>query len=336
MAEPTETAATAVVAQPEDDGPRPYQLLWTKKVGGWTHDVVITPAGDPLFLNSFQLTLLARHDGSELQRAKLTCSAPNDAMAVIDDETVVLGCDEGIVEVQLPNLAFRRVLKLDRMDFDAKPEAFTAHGDLAAYATRTGKVVVLRREPPTYVRLFEIDTGAEVESMVITPNHAWLVVGEGAKSSDEGGTLVVYDLKTGKELRRSNVQGRSRVTALSASPESNQVFAHVGSFEASVWNLDTTAWGSAFKIGSWLSSSTWLSPTLVFGSGSDGAALFPLDRGHTVELEIPDTRMSAMAGAGATPDGSYFCSGDRGGIVACWSNQPVEASTYEPPPPLTR
>ena len=86
-----------------------------------------------------------------------------------------------------------------------------------------------------------------------------------------------------------------------------------------------------------MSSSVWLAPNLVAGAGSDGVALFPLDRGETFALKTDGAEHPPPAeGIGAADDGSYVCSADRDGRAACWSNRPVAPTTYRPAAPLVR
>lgn len=326
---------------PKPEGPRPYELVWTVELDAWNNSVVVTPSGDPIFINSRKAYLLARHDGSVLEQADIRCLPSHNALFLYDADTGVLGCDKRIMELEMPGLNFRIAHSVPEGHRNDEINAFGAQVGGVAYGTRWGGVVVLERQPPRYAVTAQWKVAGEIESLALSPDLSTVVVGINGQlgvDDKEAAFIAVYDAKTGKLLRKSEPQKRSRVTAMSYSPDGTFVFANAGTFEAGIFDVATASWKRNYTVGSWVSSSVWLTPKLVAGAGSDGVSLFSFDRGGTGHLELPGFEYQpTMEGIGASKDGSFFCAGTRGGLVACWSNRPVEPSVYgrregRPPP----
>jgi len=329
-------AAPAPQAAPAPNGPRPYELVWTAKLDGWNNSVQITASGDPIFINSRKVSLLARHDGTVLEQADVGCLPSHNALFLYDAKTGVLGCDERIMELEMPGLNVRLAHSLPKGHRNDEINAFTAQVGGVAYGTRGGGVVVLERQPPGYAVTATWKVAGEVESLSLSPDLSTVVVGVNGQlgvDGKEAAFIEVYDAKTGALRRKSDPQKRSRVTAMQYSPDGAFVFADAGSFEAGIMDVATASWKRNYTVGSWVSSSVWLTPTLLAGAGSDGVSLFSFDRGGTRHLELPGVEhQPTMEGIGASADGSLVCAGTRRGLVACWSNRPVEPSTYRARP----
>lgn len=336
-----ERDASEPEAEPKPTQASPYGLVWTTKVDGWNRAVDVPASGDPVFINSYKIYMLARHDGTVLESADVPCYVSHNGLHFVDENTGLIACDKSILEVTVPGLQIRRAHTVKGLDgFRNEIDGVDFQKDAIAYGTGTGNVGIISRKNGKYRTEVEFKVGGEVETIALSPDATKVVVGVGGhwgggNKEDIPARIDVYDAHSGKLLSSSDdIGGRSRVTAMSYSPFGDHVFAHAGSFENGVWDVAQAQWLQTYHTGSWTSTSVWLRSDLVAAAGSDGVGLYPLDRGGSVQLEIPGVSYPTMEGIGASDDGSFFCSGERDGTLACWSNKPVEPSTHQAKAPL--
>jgi WD40 repeat protein len=306
------------------------------KLEGWTQAVDISGAGDPVFIVDRNIHLLARHDGTVLERAQISCSL-RGRLRFITADTAVTACDDAIVEIGLPGLTVRRAYAVPNgRTIDSGIRGFDVQATGVAYGTGSGTVVVLTRDGDRYVPGFSISRDAMIESLALSPDLRTLVVGFESRGSDDPSSIEIFDLGSGKSVATVATADRSRVTAMSFSPDGSMTFAHAGSFEAGIIDVAAATWKRNYRVGSWVSETVWVRPDLVAGAGSDGISLFPVDGGDTIVLEVPGHQYPTMEAVGASDDGSMFCTGERDGTVGCWTNQPLAPSSYQPRAPLVR
>lgn len=327
------TSPAATPAAPS--GPAPFELAWLTKLDGWTKAVDISGAGDPVFVVDRDVYLLARHDGSVLERAQLACSV-RGRLSFIGADTAITACSDGILEIGLPGLTVRRAHAVSERNHDQGIAVVDVQASAIAYGTHAGTAVVLTRDGQGYVAGFSVSREARIESLALSPDAGTLVVGFESATRDGTATLETFDVAAGTSVGQLASEGRGRVTAMSFSPDGSMVFANAGIFEAGILDVAGATWKRNYRVGSWVSESVWVRADLVAGAGSDGISLFPVDGGDTLVLEVPGIEYPTMEAVGASADGSLFCTGERDGTVGCWTNRALQPSTYRARAPLAR
>lgn len=316
---PTAASTGAPTAAPDAARPKfavgSYEARWVSEKLGWNRGLAVLPS-EVVAASGQELVSLSREDGTVRKRVA-TCAVVLGGLARVSDTEVVVFCKGEVRAVGAPGLTERSLYTPSGSDALKGTDVAVgaACGDKLALASRTGKVAVVERQKGKQVA--ELGVKGEIETLAFSPDCALLAVGQNGLSSEMSdkevpGMVVVLDVAKRRAVATLKGTDRTRATGLSFSPDGAEVFANVGTFGASVFDVKTQKATRTYKVGSWISTSTYLAPGLVAAAGSDGLTLLTAD-GQALVAPIPE--QPTQEAVAASSDGALVCVGDRDGRV---------------------
>lgn len=319
LAKPEPTAAqTAHV----DDAPKAppmvvgsFEARWVSEKLGWNRGLAITPS-EVVAASGQELVTLSRDEGRVKKRAP-TCAVVLGGLVRLSDTEVVVFCKGEVRALKMPGLVESSLYTPSASDALKGTDVAVgaACGDKLALASRTGKVAVIERGKGKQVA--ELGVKGEIETLAFSPDCALLAVGQNGLSSEMSdkevpGMVVVLDVAKRRAIATLKGTDRTRATGVAFAPDGAEVFANVGTFGAMVFDVKTQKATRSYKVGSWISTSTYVAPGLVAAAGSDGLTLLTAD-GQALVAPIPE--QPTQEAVAASSDGSLLCVGDRDGRV---------------------
>jgi|GEM_PF-5554837 len=295
-------------------GPPAFQKAWVSQTGDWNKGVAVAPSGDVVSLASARLRVHARDTGQVLDSIPVGYVLKN-AWAFVGSSVVLVGEDQ-ILEVALPGGAKRNLVKLDTR---AKAGCVSSFG--AAVASEKGSVQVFSAKDWKLFDAFE--AGGPVEG---------LALGSDGKTAVDlsDGTVLIRDPVTQKTATLFKREGTGS-TAVALSSDGKRLFAPSGTFKACLWDLSKGTLLAEYRTGSWLTAARFLSANVVAAAGSDGLVLYEKPGEPSQNLAYSPGRFApSVEGLAVSADGTVICSGDRDGIIACFSKGSLKPSEYKP------
>ncbi len=310
---PSESAAPQDPVETKSVGEVPagkLQLAWVTETHGWNRIVAISPGGDVMSVGSGQLFVHARDTGKVLESTKVCFVRSRKALAFLSPDLAIITCTDGVLEVSLPGLASRMVVKTDGLAVStAASSRHIAHG------MRDGRVHVL--ETGQYGAVDQFEAGGEIEELVFSPDGRYLAVGR------RDGAVLLRELGAGRLTLLH--QGQRRATGLAFSRDGGRLFVNNDTFGARVLSLPDGTVIRQHRAGPWISSASDVGGGWFAAAGSEGLLIYgDGENGRKVEWD----QSSSCEGLDAAEDGTLLCAGDRDGRVACFTTRALSASTY--------
>jgi hypothetical protein len=298
-----------------------YAPLWTAKdPGGWNHALAIASSGDVLSLSAYDLTVLARHDGSRLDHARVCDDIALRATALeVRGRVVYAVCSDALQDIELPGMRRTERFQLPWNDLESRATAVGFGPRRVAFGNRRGELLEVDLASWRVVAQHQAPIQGEIESLAYTPDGSALAVGVDTEIGKPGQIAL---LRNGRFERVPNVADSSG--AIAFSPSGRELFAEVRSFTAGRVSIVDGRVGNEQHVSSWLTSARYVDEELVAATGAHGVGLFPA-RGDLAELD-DDTG----EGLAVSRDGQLLCAGTRDGTIRCWARSRVPPSTYRP------
>jgi hypothetical protein len=271
-------------------------------------------------LSAYDLTLLARHDGSRLDHARVCSDIALRANALeVRGGSALVVCSDAIQDVELAGMRRTERFKLPWSGLEARATACAFGPRRLAVGNRQGEVVEIDLASWQQVAKHKVPKPGEIESLAYSPDGALLAVSVDAEIGTPGQILL---LRGGRFDRLPNAADSSG--AMGFSPSGRELFAEVRSFTAGRVSVVDGRVGHEQHVSSWLTAARWISADLVASTGAHGTALFP-PQGDLITLHD-----ETGEGLAVSKDGKVVCSGSRDGDIRCWSRGPVAPSTHRP------
>jgi hypothetical protein len=322
VVQPTTKAPVAPSAEPSAEPAPPvpkappgilgYREIWSKKPSGWAHASVIIPSGDLANSSGSTLTVYARDDGRELESREICAAEGPRAMTVLRGK-LYIACSDTVVEVGLPGLDHREVLRDILKSSGSLFREAAFGGDKVAYTHNDGSMEVYSTTTWSRLTTRKLAKHTFSQHLAVSGNGAGIAIGD-----DDAQTVQVFE-----GPRESTLKGLRQVFAFS--PNGSRVFGSSGSFQAGDLAIAGGAVRDVMRTGSWLTAAVYLGNDRMAVAGSDGIVVKDLHGGQLQEL----VHMTAETLA-VSADGRLICGADRGAKIACFAQGTIAPSTYKP------